>query len=459
MLEIILFSSIFFVTGILLGCCVTIHKNQVLTRKQLNTKLNKVLTKYIKQSNDKIYDNSIKIVLLLINLDEFNSVVEAFGYNTSNSILNHTKNKIADHAKQQGAIFYNSSYDEYAILYENKLFENTQIINVANQLLELISEPIWQEHHEIHVTASIGISIFPDYAQNSERLLRCAELAVINAKNAGRNNFQFYHQATINQAIDRAKIRTDLLAALSKNELELYWQPQVMSDTRKLVGAEVLVRWHHIYRGAVSPEVFISIAEQTGLIWKVGVWIIQNACLQGKKIIDQVGLTDFRVAINLSSGQFLQNDVVEVIADAIYASGIKPENVEVELTESMFLTNPEKCMLMISVLTSMGIKIAIDDFGTGYSSFSRLRQLNWHYLKIDQSFIKNIDTNRENTAIVAAIIAMAKSLGIRVIAEGIESEKELAVLQKVHCDIIQGYHISKPLPLNDFIDFAANNKQ
>ena len=206
----------------------------------------------------------------------------------------------------------------------------------------------------------------------------------------------------------------------------------------------------------ISPEIFIDIAEQSGLIFQVGAWIIKQACIQAKFLSQELGVDDFKIAINMSNGQFLQGDVVRIIAQAIYDTGVKPQNIEIELTESMFMVNVEKNLLMLSVLVAMGVKIAIDDFGTGYSSFKRLRQLKWHYIKIDQSFIKKIDFDKQNYAIVNAMINMAKNLDIKVIAEGVETEQELAVLRKIDCDIMQGYYVSKPLPITEFITFAKN---
>ncbi len=454
MTTIIIFSIMLLIFGFISGHFIAVNKKQFLSKKQINLAINKILTKYKKNNNN---ENN-NIVLLLINIDDFHSVVSTYGYDFGSNIIDYTKQNIASYSKENKAIFYYVGLDEYAVLYCNKFFNDTQIINEATNLLEIISRPIVQDNHNIHITASVGVSIFPDYADNSDRFLRCAELALVDAKNSGRNTYSFYRQGVFDKSVDRAMIKTELLAALNNDELQLYWHPQVDAHTNVLVGAEVLIRWNHVIRGAVSPEVFISIAEQTGLIWQIGVWIIKHACIQGKFISQELGLTDFRVAINLSSGQFLQGDVVQVIANTIYETGIKPENIEVELTESMFMANAEKCLLMISVLTSMGIKIAIDDFGTGYSSFARLRQLKWHYLKIDQSFIKHIDTDQKNYAIVCAMIAMAKSLNIKVIAEGVETEKELEILQKINCDIIQGYYTSKPLPINEFVDFARNHK-
>lgn len=444
------------ILGFIIGRFIVVE-NKNLNKQQLKVSIVKILAKHKAIFNQKNVNNN-KIVLLLINLDDFHGVVETCGYDISNNIINNIKKKIANYAKKANIIFYYTGSDEYILIYCKKLFDDTQIINEATKVLEVVSSNFVHDNNNIYITASVGISIFPDYTDNADRLLRCAELALVDAKNSGRNTYNFYRQGLIDKAVDRAIIKTELLTALNNNELQLFWQPQVDAHTDALVGAEVLIRWNHVVRGTVSPEVFISIAEQTGLIWQIGVWIIKHACIQGKFISQELGLTDFRVAINLSSAQFLQGDVVQVIANTIYETGIKPENVEVELTESMFMANAEKCLLMISVLTSMGIKIAIDDFGTGYSSFARLRQLKWHYLKIDQSFIKHIDTDQKNYVIVCAMIAMAKSLNIKVIAEGVETEKELEVLQKINCDIIQGYYTSKPLPINEFVDFAKNHK-
>lgn len=426
------------------------RKKKLLTRP----KLRKIISKVLKKNN--------KIILLLINLNDFHSVIETFGYEVGNNIIDHTKIKIANYVKEIQAEFYYIGFDEYVVWYQDASLidkmDRTKIINLVTKLLNIISQPIVYKNRNIHVTASIGVGVFLEYDNNSDLLLRRIEIALMEAKKLGRNNYSFYSAYLTNQAIDLTVINTDLLTALNNGELQLFFQPQIDIKTDSLVGAEALVRWDHPTKGPISPEVFITIAEQTGLILQVGEWIIKHACIQAKFLSQELGIDDLKIAINLSSGQFLQGDVVEFIASAIYDTGIKPSNIEIELTESMFMVNPEKSLLMLSVLVSMGVKVAIDDFGMGYSSFNRLRQLKWDYIKIDQSFVKKIDLDQQNYAIVEAIITMAKNLNIKIIAEGVETIQELEILRKLNCDIIQGFYTSKPLSITEFIDFAKKHR-
>ena len=432
--------------GLLLGS-LFFNNKKLLNRPQLREIISKALNK-----NDK--DN--KFILFLINLNNFHSTIEAFGYKIGNNIIEHNKIKISDYAKKHNAVFYYVGFDEYVIFYQNVLFDHNQIINIATELLEIISQPVQCGEMHVHITASIGVGIFPDHASNSDLLLRRVEVALLDAKKSGKNTYSIYNSDLTNKIVDFTIINSELLTALNNEELQLSFQPQVDIKTGVLVGAEALVRWTHSTKGSISPEIFIDIAEQSGLIFQVGAWIIKQACIQAKFLSQELGVDDFKIAINLSNGQFLQGDVVRIIAQAIYDTGVKPQNIEIELTESMFMVNVEKNLLMLSVLVAMGVKIAIDDFGTGYSSFKRLRQLKWHYIKIDQSFIKKIDFDKQNYAIVNAMINMAKNLDIKVIAEGVETEQELAVLRKIDCDIMQGYYVSKPLPITEFITFAKN---
>ena len=437
------------IVGFGFGFLIFNNKKKLLTRPQLREVLSKVLNRH---------NQTDKLILFLINLDDFHDTIEAFGYKIGNDIIKHTKDKIADFAKKNYATFYYVGFDEYVVWYCSKSIDKTKIINYANNLLEIIAEPVMYDNHNIHVTASIGIGIFPDHADNSDLLLRRVEIALVDAKKTGRNTYNFYRTALVDKAVDLTVIKTELLTALNNEDLQLLFQPQLDVKTGSLVGAEALIRWNHPTKGSISPEVFISIAEQTGLIFPIGAWIIKHACIQAKFLAEELGIDDLKIAINLSNGQFLQGDVVEVIAKAIYDTGIKPHNIEIELTESMFMVDPEKSLLMLSVLISMGVTIAIDDFGMGYSSFNRLRQLKWHYLKIDRSFIQSLDSDQENYAIVCAIITMAKSLNMKVIAEGVETEQELAVLKKINCDNVQGFYTSKPLSISEFIIFARNRR-
>lgn len=438
-LRMLISSLLWFTVGFIVS---SKQKRNLLTRPELNEKIRKA----IKKNN--------KLILFLINLNNFHSIIEAFGYTIGDEIVEHNKKKIIDFAKKNKAKFFYVGFDEYVIWFQNQSLDNTKIINICSELLNMIAQPFVYGNRSVHVTAAIGIGMFPEHANSSDLLIRRVEVALRDAKKIGGNAYSFYCSSLTDQAVDFTVMNTELLTALNNGELQLFLQPQIDIKTNKLVGAEALVRWHHPVKGNISPEVFITIAEQTGLIVQVGEWVIKHACIQAKFLSQELNINNLKIAINLSNSQFLQGDVVAVLANAIHEAAIAPQNIAVELTESMFMVNSEKNILMLSVLISMGVKLAIDDFGTGYSSFKRLRQLNWHYIKIDKSFITNIDSDRTNHAIVAAMIIMAKRLNIKVIAEGVETKAELEILQSLDCDFIQGYYASKPLSITEFIDFA-----
>lgn len=438
-LRMLISSLLWFTVGFIVS---SKQKKNLLTRPELNEKIRKA----IKRNNN--------LILFLINLNNFHSIIEAFGYTIGDAIVEHNKKKIIDFAKKNKAKFFYVGFDEYVIWFQNHSLDNTKIINICSELLNIITQPFVYDNRSVHVTAAIGIGMFPENANSSDLLIRRVEVALKDAKKIGGNAYSFYCASLTDQAVDFTVMNTELLTALNNGELQLFLQPQIDIKTNKLVGAEALVRWHHPVKGNISPEVFITIAEQTGLIVQVGEWVIKHACIQAKFLSQELNINNLKIAVNLSNSQFLQGDVVAVLAHAIHESGIAPRNIAVELTESMFMVNSEKNILMLSVLISMGVKLAIDDFGTGYSSFKRLKQLNWHYIKIDKSFITNIDSDHTNHAIVAAMIIMAKRLNIKVIAEGVETKAELEILQSLDCDFIQGYYASKPLSITEFIDFA-----
>lgn len=454
------FIIISFIIGIMVGYNINSRLSWVkklLSREYAIKVIQTLLNKYHQQQQSAEPALRNKLVLFLVNLDHFHGIIEAFGEEISDKIINVIYKRFSIYVKQSGFELYRFGLDEYLIFSLGKLNSETQIIDIANKIIGLIADPISLDQSHINVTGSIGISIYPDHDPNDGgKLLRNAQLALQMAKKSGRNTYSFYCKSLIDTTVDRAVIKNDLLTALRNDDLQLVWQPQIDLSTNQLVGAEVLIRWNHLVKGTLSPELFIGIAESTGLIWQVGIWIIKNACIQCKSILSQANIKDFKAAVNLSSGQFLHGDVVTEIAEAIYNTGISPNNFEVEITESMFMHDVEKSTYMISVLNSMGIKVAIDDFGTGYSSFGRLSQINFDYLKIDQSFIGQIDIDKKKFSIVKAMIAMAKTLGIKVIAEGIENVEQLSLLKGIGCDFGQGYLFSKPLAVKDFIDFANN---
>jgi EAL domain-containing protein (putative c-di-GMP-specific phosphodiesterase class I) len=305
------------------------------------------------------------------------------------------------------------------------------------------------------VTPSIGISVYPYHGKEARALIVSADAAMYNAKKAGRNNFQFYSKETANFFPRRLELENDLRRALTRNEFELHYQPRVNIDTGETVGMEALLRWRHPRNGLVAPADFIPLAEETGLIIPIGTWAMEEACRQNKAWQDK-GLPRVRVAVNISALQFRQRNLLECVAGALERSGLAPHYLEVEITESVVMQKASEAIVTLEQLARMGVNISIDDFGTGYSSLSYLRRFPLHTLKIDRSFIRDISEDSDDAAIVSAIIAIAHSLGLEVVAEGVETAEQLSFLRSLGCDAAQGYYFSKPLPPEEFAQLLAD---
>jgi len=286
---------------------------------------------------------------------------------------------------------------------------------------------------------------------DGETLIKNADAAMYCAKDYGRNNFQFFTADMNAQAVERLALESGLRLALDRKELFLVYQPQMEIATGRIIGLEALLRWQHPELGLVPPDKFIRIAENSGLIMPIGEWVLRTACSQARKWQDE-GLLALPVAVNVSAVQFRQPGFCELIGRVLWETGLAPQYLELELTESLLLSNADVTFSVLQDLRAMGLKLAIDDFGTGYSSLSYLKQFPVSKLKIDRSFIRDVATNPDDTAITAAIIAMAKSLHLKVIAEGVENEEQMSFLRKHHCDEIQGYYFSKPLAFDKVAD-------
>jgi EAL domain-containing protein (putative c-di-GMP-specific phosphodiesterase class I) len=289
--------------------------------------------------------------------------------------------------------------------------------------------------------------MFPEDGMDSESLLRNADAAMYSAKKSGRNNFRFFTEDMNTQAVERVTLENDLRQALDKKELFLVYQPQINIATGKIIGLEALLRWQHPTLGLISPDRFIRIAENCGLIIPIGEWVLRTACAQVRKWQDE-GIPAVSIAINVSTVQFCQGDFCELIRRVLNETGLDPHYLELELTESIFLVDADVTLPEIQKLEAMVLTLAIDDFGTGYCNFNYLRQFKISKLKIDRSFIRDIAVNSDNVAITTAIISMAKSLSIKVLAEGVEDEAQMSFLRAHQCDEIQGYYFSKPLAVD-----------
>jgi len=401
-----------------------------------------------------------KVAVLFLDIDNFWGIKNSFGYAFSDALLdavakrlivlvNHKKNLLAHFRSDQFAIISEYGHDE------------KKIHTLCTQVLEAFAEPLIILGRELSITTCIGVSLYPADGTDIEQLLKNAGSACHQAKKNGTHTYNFYAPAIQNEMEEAQKIITFLHHAIENKELVACYQAKVDTKTRKIVGAEALLHWNNPTLGTVSPAKFIPIAEQAGLILSLGKWILKEACIQTKKWHDN-GFPDFAIAINLSSFQFKTGDITEQVAETIWENGLDPHTIELEITESAIMENIEKSLLMLKVLKTMGIKISIDDFGTGYSSLSQLRKFPVNYLKIDQSFTKDIhakDKNSDDSQLVKNIIVMAKDMGIKVIAEGVETEDEFEFLKKEGCDLIQGYLFSKPIPADEFTQLLEKNSR
>jgi len=320
------------------------------------------------------------------------------------------------------------------------------VANLAQKVIAEISRPISLSGRDVVITPSVGIALYPADADTMDDLTRAADSAMYRAKEHGRSTYEFYTRDITERVMERLSLEVDLRHALAHGELLLHYQPQFEPASRRLVGVEALLRWQHPQQGLIEPERFIPVAEQSGLIHAIGTWVIQQACAQARAWLDQ-GLAPVRMAINVSGWQILHDGLVGTVRDAMRAHGLHSDTtlIELEITETVLQT-VEPSAAVLQQLRALGVRIAIDDFGTGYSSLSMLKQLPIDTLKIDRLFVRNIPEDADSRAIVSAVIAMAHTLGLRVVAEGVETQAQLAFLRDEGCDEVQGYLLGRPVP-------------
>ncbi len=319
----------------------------------------------------------------------------------------------------------------------------------ARRMLQSIAEAHSIDLHELHVTTSIGVSVFPDDGLDAETLIKNADTAMYQAKENGRQSYQFFKAAMNVRAVQRQSIEESLRRALDRAEFAVHYQPKIKLATGEISGAEALLRWTHPTRGPVSPAEFIPVAEDSGLILPIGRWVLREACRQARAWSGQ-GLHVASMAVNISAMEFRNEDFLEGVFSILEDTGMPPRFLELELTESVLMKRAESTQSILKELRSRGVQLAVDDFGTGYSSLSYLRKFSIDALKIDQSFIRQITTTPDETSIVSAVISMGRSLKLRVVAEGVETPQELAFLQAHNCEEAQGFYFSRPVSAADF---------
>ncbi|HYL19996.1 MAG TPA: EAL domain-containing protein [Burkholderiales bacterium] len=402
------------------------------------------------------------LALLFIDLDRFKNINDSLGHQVGDLLLKEVASRMQV-CIRKGDTLSRLGGDEFVVTLEG-LMQAEDASQVAGKIIKALSRPFEIAGHTLNTSCSIGISIFPLDADDDRALMKNADTAMYHAKDKGRNNYQFFSPEMNVRAVERHTLETSLRLAIERQEFTLYYQPQVDMATAKVVGMEALLRWHHPERGLLSPATFIDVAEESGLIDPIGQWVLRSACQRAKAWLD-AGYPALKVAVNISPRQLIHpKEFSRSISRILNATGLDPRFLELEMTESLLVQNAEENIAVLRKLGQDGVRIAVDDFGTGYSSLSYLRQLPIDTLKIDRSFVRDIETDPEDLEIIKAIIAMAHSLKLQVTAEGVETRGQLEALARLGCDEYQGYLFSKPLPAVEIaarflaprqLDFAA----
>ena len=417
--------------------------NRSLLREQLNQVL----------ENQKELPAMIPVITL--SLDRINRINSTLGHDIGDSVLCKVAQRLSN-CRESINIVARLEAAEFAIVIQ-PVTEKQDAAKIAQNILDIVAQPMIVKGSELYLTASIGISLSPSDASDGDQLLKNAYTAMYNSQQQGGNNYQFYLAKVADSSINIFTQETCLRNALKRSEFEVYYEPQIEIKTGKIIGAEALVRWNHPERGRVSPGEFIPMAEEMGLIAPLGEWVLETACRQTKAWQTQ-GLPPLRVAVNLSARQFEQKNLTERVSEILRETNLDPKCLELELTEGLILQDETAAHQAFTVWRNMGIKIAIDDFGTGYSSLSYPKRFPFDAIKIDKSFIRDLADDRQNAAITIAIIQMAHYMNMTVIAEGVENESELAFLCDRECDEIQGYFFSPALPRDEFEALLKSDK-
>jgi diguanylate cyclase (GGDEF)-like protein len=388
-----------------------------------------------------------KLAVLFLDLDRFKAINDTLGHNVGDQLLKIAAERLRSCVRDCDTVARLGG-DEFTVIVDD-IMEVQDAAVVAQKILDTLSQPFNLHGHEVFISVSVGITLYPTDDESADNLLRNADSAMYRAKEYGRNNYQFYVADMNVKARARLMLESSLRRALDRGEFTLYYQPRVDLFSGRVIGAEALLRWRHPEMGLVPPVEFIPILEETGMIIPVGDWVLRQASQQNRAWQD-MGLPPIRMAVNLSARQFIQKDLAESVLRILEQVGLSPKYMELEITEDLLLEHNQTNIITLTKLRNEGIHISIDDFGTGYSSLSYLKRLPIDTLKIDQSFVRDIDTDPDNKAIASAIIAMANSLHLNVLAEGVETDEQLAFLRAQGCNEIQGFSFSHPLPAEEF---------
>lgn len=403
----------------------------------------KYLYEYLKEVLEKLEDEKQKFAVLFLDIDRFKLINDSLGHTIGDLLLKAVSDRLKTLLRQDD-LLVRWGGDEFAII--TKVIDSTDaVVQIAESIIQALTLPFSCGGHQLHITTSVGASIYPDHNTEVEGLIHNADMAMYRAKEEGRNCFKFYIPNMQEQSFQRLLMENNLRRALENEELETYYQPQIDIDTGKIVGLEVLLRWHHATLGSISPSEFIPLAEETGLIIPIGNWVLRHSCLQAIAWRN-MGLPPIQIGVNLSIKQLQHKDFLVFLTQILNETDFDPHYLELEITEGIMMDSIEEKIILLEQFREMGIKLSIDDFGTGYSSLSYLKNLPIDTLKIDRTFIEYINHNPQDQAIVTSLINLSHSLNLIVIAEGAETCEQVDLLRSLGCDQVQGYFFHKALP-------------
>ena len=395
-----------------------------------------------------------RLAVLFLDLDRFKTINDSLGHSVGDELLRQVAERIQEHVRE-GDTVARLGGDEFTLLVPGISAEE-DAAKIARKICEAIHDPFWIDGRELFVTTSVGVSVYPSDGHDSETLVRNADSAMYRAKEQGRDNYQLYTPAMNAKAVERLSLESRLRQAIANDELELHFPPFIDLRTAELLGAEALVRWRHPELGLIPPMDFIPLAELSGLIVPIGEWVLRTACAEARKWHAK-GFPRLTVSVNLSSRQFQQADLVSQVTHALDETGLDPDKLDLEITESNAMQNAEHSINTLWGLKKQGVRISMDDFGTGYSSLNYLKRFPIDRIKLDQSFVRDLPSDKDDAAIAMAVIAMGRSLELVVIAEGVETEEQLAFLKGQNCDQLQGFLLSRPLAADAFDRFLDDS--